>query len=323
MSSDVKEVEWSSIKSTIWWVIGVSAAVWFGASVAYWVLPEKTPISGAILGTFGDFLGGTLNPILSLLSVVGLAAAVILQRNQVILAKNEAAEAARLAKEQLDQSKAEATESKKVAQRQIFDSAFFPMLSLHHEMITQIKYDNTRYTDSFGNSFASKPRDGRAAFESFYDDIKSLIKRRKAHSNRPADRQLQEIVSAYKDFYMIHGSFVGNYFRHLYRIYKLIDKAQFDTDPGINTEIKRSYSGIVRAQLSSFELLALFYNGLSEYGENFKDLIERYAVLEHMPIDVLVDNHNDLVLYKREAYGKDKMAKERYSKVMGESPHFL
>jgi Putative phage abortive infection protein len=53
---------------------------------------------------------------------------------------------------------------------------------------------------------------------------------------------------------------------------------------------------ILRAQLSSTELLLLFYNGLSEFGrEKLHPLICKYAFLEQLPeVDLLRKDHNKL-----------------------------
>ncbi len=62
----------------------------------------------------------------------------------------------------------------------------------------------------------------------------------------------------------------------MYNIIKLVSH----TD-GID---KRFYTNLVRAQLSSAELMLLFYNGLSSWGnEKFKPMIEEFALLKTMP----------------------------------------
>ncbi|MFK4423958.1 putative phage abortive infection protein [Bacillus sp. RC51] len=75
--------------------------------------------------------------------------------------------------------------------------------------------------------------------------------------------------SAYERLYKEHENIIGHYYRNLYRIVKLIQNNTFD-----NESEKRMYRGILRAQLSSFELLMLFYNiSYSEKGKKFKELI--------------------------------------------------
>ncbi|MFK4313135.1 MULTISPECIES: putative phage abortive infection protein [unclassified Bacillus (in: firmicutes)] len=81
--------------------------------------------------------------------------------------------------------------------------------------------------------------------------------------------------SAYERLYKEHENVIGHYYRNLYRIVKLIQNNTFDSESHEqDNEEKRKYRGILRAQLSSFELLMLFYNiSYSEKGKNFKKLI--------------------------------------------------
>ncbi len=86
---------------------------------------------------------------------------------------------------------------------------------------------------------------------------------------------------------------LGHYFRHLYHIIKFIDA---------NSNDAKTYTNFIRAQLSSYELLMLFYNCLSSYGnQKFKPLIEKYALLKNMPMDQVL-NSDQLSLYKKTAY---------------------
>lgn len=81
--------------------------------------------------------------------------------------------------------------------------------------------------------------------------------------------------SAYERLYKEHENIIGHYYRNLYRIVKLIQNNTFDNESEErDNEEKRMYRGILRAQLSSFELLMLFYNiSYSEKGKKFKELI--------------------------------------------------
>ncbi|WP_462394110.1 putative phage abortive infection protein [Alistipes indistinctus] len=77
-----------------------------------------------------------------------------------------------------------------------------------------------------------------------------------------------------------------HYFRHLYRILKHIDNAEFlDKKDDITERYK--YAANLRATLSPYELIMLFYNGLSERGEKLKPLLERYAMLKNIRKDLL------------------------------------
>ncbi len=90
---------------------------------------------------------------------------------------------------------------------------------------------------------------------------------------------------------------LDHYFRHLYRIFKYINDSEIIDD-------KYKYSCIVRASLSQYELIMLFYNCLSSNGnENFKPLIETYAIFNNIRVELLAkQEHKNL--YSNGAYNK-------------------
>jgi len=90
------------------------------------------------------------------------------------------------------------------------------------------------------------------------------------------------------------GPLIGHYFRNLYTIIKIVDRS--------SVENKRDYTNIIRAQLSSSELVLLFYNCISPWGRKFKPLVERYALLKTLPEDALADER-DRSLYEPSAFG--------------------
>lgn len=66
------------------------------------------------------------------------------------------------------------------------------------------------------------------------------------------------------------------------------------------------YTSMLRAILSRYELVWLYYNGLSEYGcEKLKPLIERYAMLKNLREDLLVEDI-DVGTYAASAYVKTR-----------------
>ena len=88
---------------------------------------------------------------------------------------------------------------------------------------------------------------------------------------------------------------LDHYFRNLYHIVKFVDQnAPSDT--------ASAYTAILRAQLSTPELLLLFYDGLSTHGEKFNPLIRKYDLLQQLaPEEVPAYNH--WTLYPRRVSG--------------------
>lgn len=81
--------------------------------------------------------------------------------------------------------------------------------------------------------------------------------------------------NAYEELYNNKEEEIGHYYRNLYRIVKFIQDENFSTDKIQNEKEQKKYRGILRAQLSSMELLMLFYNVVySKKGEKFKEILK-------------------------------------------------
>lgn len=81
--------------------------------------------------------------------------------------------------------------------------------------------------------------------------------------------------TAYENIYKEHEEQIGHYYRNLYRIMKFIQDEHFSNNSKDNEKEKKKYRGILRAQLSSMELLMLFYNVVySEKGQKFKAILK-------------------------------------------------
>lgn len=94
-------------------------------------------------------------------------------------------------------------------------------------------------------------------------------------------------IFAYEKVYKHRENNIGHYYRNLYRLVKLIQEETFDMDKTEDEKQKRKYRGILRAQLSSFELLMIFYNVVySKKGEKFKEiLINTNFFDDHLIVD--------------------------------------
>lgn len=129
---------------------------------------------------------------------------------------------------------------------------------------------------------------GREIFEDLYYDypfapystpsifgIKELIK--------------QKGIEEYENASIIR--ILDHYFRYLYRILKFIDETDLITgkdDADIHRQ-KHSYSALLRAQLSTFELVLLHYNSQSSMGkEKFLPLLKKYDMLDNLRTDLLI-----------------------------------
>lgn len=100
-------------------------------------------------------------------------------------------------------------------------------------------------------------------------------------------------------FYRSHRSVLSHYFRNLYNIIKYIDdfdenNSLFDNEEKL-IEFKKKYIRIIRAQISAYELIILWYNGLQEFGEKFDKIMVKYEFLENIDAGAELVEQDELV----------------------------
>lgn len=256
-------------------------------------------------GTFGDFIGGILNPIFACFAFYWLTYSVRLQIKELKDTRSELAKAsaaqersaehqesiAILEKTNVDtqkeilelqkQSLRSQIEANAAQQQQIaiqnFESLFFELLKAKTDVTDNIVY---HHEDLSGNFHANPPRSiiktftGKKAIEQYIIDFKSRVKEDWGH------HYTNNLLSQ-----------SGSYFRLNYQIVKLIHSNEFfqtlDKVKGKNYSKKqKEYFDIFRATFNQYELEAIFFNCLSSYGnEKFKKLIENYGLFEPLILE--------------------------------------
>lgn len=81
-----------------------------------------------------------------------------------------------------------------------------------------------------------------------------------------------------------HLSRLGHYYRHLFQTVKFVI-----TEKNLKYEEKYSYLKILRAQLSDYELIFLFFNSLFEKGKEWfdYDIFDEYRFLKNIPLELI------------------------------------
>ncbi|WP_181170877.1 putative phage abortive infection protein [Mesorhizobium sp. B2-1-3] len=211
------------------------------------------------MGTFGDFVGGVINPILTFFTFVGLLITIVLQQ--------KAASSADLAAQKTE---ATLTEQLKSQKRQSFESTFFQMLNLHNTIVSSM--DIRRFQREDG----STPSDikGRDCFELFSKEL------REHYDLRINIPEIDRIQAAYQEFWSEWQQDLGHYFRYLYNVIRFIHESNVG---------HLRYMKLLRAQLSDYELLILFYNCLTPKGHNFKQFVENYSLFDNLPYELVFD----------------------------------
>jgi hypothetical protein len=226
---------------------------------------------------------GVVSALFSALAFAGIFITILLQRKELDLQKEEL----KLTRKELTAQKEEFKTQNETLSHQRFDNTFFQMVSLHHNIVNEIdhveKYSKTSYKNSGKNVFMSQSERTTEDAERIHKgrDVFKFCYTRMAYELKEVyDISIMNQIYI-KNYQYFQNSF-GHYFRNLYRIIKFVDQSNFTKDE------KYSYNSIIRAQLSDYELLLLYYNCLTENGfEKFKPLIERYTIFKNLPLDKL------------------------------------
>lgn len=196
----------------------------------------------------------------------------------------------------MEEQTAEFEKQNETLRIQRFENTFFNMLSQFQEVVNSlyVKYKrNSEDLEALGREVF------RASFERMpiYVDIPS--------GNREYQRiygMVNVIENTGMEGYCKADvpTYFDHYFRLLYRILKFVK----DTPLITTFDEEYEYTSMLRAVLSRYELVWLYYNGLSDYGnEKLKPLIERYAMLKSLRNDLLVEGL-DVGTYADSAYVK-------------------
>lgn len=191
------------------------------------------------------------------------------------------------------------------AQRLQFENTFFNMTQTFEHIVDGLtieridlqgtdtnalfsNYYNVQEDQANNNSVNAKEIKGRAVFEYIYQQrkLEGMI--------------LKEAIedSGITPYEIALKGILDHYYRYLYRILKFIDETDL-----IDEQQKYRYSSMFRAQLSEFELVLIYYNGLSSIGKRkLKPLLEKYSILKNLRIDDLATikdrDGNNITLFK-------------------------
>lgn len=249
---------------------------WFAAPFALvltaWVICWAALGNDAERGTFGDMFG-SVNALFSGLAFAGLIVAIRLQSEELALQRQELADTRTVLEDQKTQMEAQAT----TLQLQQFEATFFQLLRTLSDIVGAIDLVSPK------NGVVTH---GRDCIKIFYERLEVAI-------GNARGSYREQAKAGYSVFYKDHEHELGHYFGHLYHIIKFVDLSEVPE--------KRRYTSFVRAQLSSYESLMLFYNCLNSQGSaNFKPLVEKYGLLKHVPRALLLPGL--LQLFKPSAY---------------------
>jgi len=266
------------------WLLGI-AFLLLAVSVGFYLYNFYHPnfsSDNTDWGTFGDFMGGTLNPLFALLSLYAIIYTIKIQTEELELTRDE------MRKSNLSQE-----EQSQSLQRQTFENTFFKMIDLHNQIVNSFlliqKYKIEKNPMRSFNTLEPEAIKTPQNYKVLGIDIK--IPDDRDYRGREVMYQLLKIFkkcqkmskppfaafkdNAYEAFHEEFQNVIGYYFGTIYQILKFIDNSTI-TD-------KERYSALYRSQFSAFELELLFYHGAGEVGKRkFMPLLIKYEFFEHL-----------------------------------------
>jgi hypothetical protein len=266
-----------------WFVAGISVLV----ILVFMLCPPFTPwfckgtFDAGQFSKYGSFIGGLVGPLLAFAAFLMVYKTWQTQKEALDEQKKEF-------EKQKELANAQFAEQKRTADIERFETTFFNMLNMQQQIVDDLCYssekkeiDNMVGPDS-NATLKEIPIEikGRNLFKYFYTE--------KIYNSKNNDFNILCYTNdKYENLWTV--KYFDHYFRHLYHIIKFIDNAKF-----LEYKERYKYASILRANLSSYELIWLYYNGLSSYGNRkFKLLIERYALLKNIRKEKLISSFSN------------------------------
>ncbi len=242
-----KQKESSAKRPSLWFV-----AVAFVFVIALWLLNwfYGSSLPDTERGIFGDTFGA-VNALFSGLAFVGVIYAILMQRYEIALTKEDAATTKKI----LDEQSGHLEKQLLNERRRSFEDTFFKMLTLFMEVTESV-------TCVEGRSDGRHIYKGRFAIEVL------------AHKIHPstiyAERTLSQHESYVLAFIREYGASVSHYLRNLESLLTFLN---------ISSQVDRLfYGGIIRGHISDAEQGLIFHFCLRPEAANLKRLVEKYSL---------------------------------------------
>lgn len=252
-----------------------------GAYVSYILAGRCLPDNSdevCLPALFGDSFGA-VNALISAFAFAGMIVTFCLQRTEL-----------KMQREELAAQRTEFSQQNETLRLQRFENTFFHMMELQQEIVSDLRVNDTTKVNveedsPNGRGWLGKEVpinheiQGRNLFYYAFNVAKHYDSRSKAIYGMSG--VLHNIgLQAYYDYYT--PTYFDHYFRHMYRILKFIDENRW-----LGEDKQYEYATFLRATLSRYELVWLFYNGLTFGKFKLKPLIEKYAMLNNLRPELL------------------------------------
>jgi len=229
----------------------------------------------------GDFISGITAPFLSIAAFVLLYLTYSSQ------------------KKELQESRTILKNQNELINKQQFENTFFNFINLHNQIVNQIEITITQTSKtSKGTTENRTILKGHDCFVRTYENFRLLYQHLSANQAKmktPIYPDKKDFINAvFIEFFKDRYSSLGHYYKNLYQIVRFVDNA--------NISNKSNYTDIIRAQLSTNELLMLCIYCLSNGKEEFKPLVEKYSLLKDIAENPELLRYDCKDLYDKKAF---------------------
>jgi len=254
-------MSWISLKHWLvnWWLLLVPTAIASCAVFAYAYTFQSLPATQnpSAWGTFGDYMGGLMNPLVSVLTLFVAISVWRLQKDELELTRKESA-----------QTKVVMEEQAKTAEQQRREQRFFDLLSLYHTTVQSVTL--TRGGGLSGGMAVLHGKQVIADLVEIFEFRNEQLSPSELATYRPPS-QLPEAAEKVQKL----GRHLDHYFRV---VFTFLREAEI-----ILGDDHFRYVKLFRAQLSRGELHALSLNLVFDpEGKKLRPYIERYGILKHL-----------------------------------------
>lgn len=252
----------------------VGVVAWTAAVLTYmfWFRDQSISNSAEQWGQFGDYLGGVVNPLIGLATVVLLALSISTQR------------------EELQETKKELKATGEATAKMALEQSLFSWLQSYSRLLESIvgRGGNTgrRVLQDWHDERFSDYAVGRFVYASHLNipETRSAIADSLAtYQENPIEaRNLESLLNraivSYSALYSEHRSDLDALFRTLFRLLAWIDESD------LSPREKWHYVALVRAQVSWIELVFLTFNCLTDRGAPFAELANKYSFFDNLDV---------------------------------------
>lgn len=181
------------------------------------------------------------------------------------------------------------TETRKQIAGQQIESQFYSMLNHQQEVVRSFDLQ-----DKQTRNIIAQGRDCFRQWDEFINDL---------YQRYEGVLVINDVhLHSYNQIFWWYRSDLGLYFRSLYSVLRFVDNSKHPD--------ASQYGLVVRSLLSDYELVMIFYNCLTPWGQKFTRYVYRFALFDNLDETLLLDQDH-INFFTFEAYGSNRRLIEK------------